>query len=161
MTKLLASAVYLFARNRGEWAKLIDDPGKIPAAIEELLRFDNPVQYDVRRSMRDVELHGVTIPAGKPVFLMLASANRDPEVFSDPDVFDIRRAADVPHLGLGVGAHYCLGAALARLELRSLFAAVAENTPGMHLAGAPEPGLRSLRGPFEPDPRSPNGALEH
>ncbi len=117
VTKLLASAAYLFARYPDQWAKLIDDPGKIPAAIEELLRFDNPVQYDVRRSMRDVDLHGVTIPAGKPVFLMLASANRDPEAWTDADKFDIdRNRIESQNLGLGYGIHSCLGAALARME---------------------------------------------
>nr|WP_090280170.1 cytochrome P450 [Mycolicibacterium komanii]CRL76287.1 cytochrome P450 190A3 Cyp190A3 [Mycolicibacterium komanii] len=117
VTKLLASAVYLFARHPEQWAKLIEDPGKIPAAVEELLRYDNPVQYDVRRSMRDVTLHGVTIPAGKPVFLMLASANRDPEAWTDPDAFDIdRNRTQAQNLGLGYGIHSCLGAALARTE---------------------------------------------
>jgi cytochrome P450 len=117
VTKLLASAVYLFACNPQHWAMLLADPGKIPAAIEELLRFDNPVQYDVRRSMRDVTLHGVTIPAGKPVFLMLASANRDPDAWTDADTFDIdRNRTEAQNLGLGYGIHSCLGAALARME---------------------------------------------
>ncbi|KUI46638.1 cytochrome [Mycobacterium sp. GA-1199] len=117
VTKLLASAVYLFAHHPEQWAKLIDDPGKIPAAVEELLRYDNSVQYDVRRSMRDVTLHGVTIPAGKPVFLMLASANRDPEAWTDADTFDIdRNRTEAQNLGLGYGIHSCLGAALARTE---------------------------------------------
>jgi cytochrome P450 len=117
VTKLLASAVYLFARHFEQWAKLIDDPDQIPAAVEELLRYDNPVQYDVRRSMRDVTVGGMTIPAGKPVFLMLASANRDPEAWTDADVFDIERnRTEAQNLGLGYGIHSCLGAALARME---------------------------------------------
>jgi cytochrome P450 len=117
VTKLLASAVYLFARHPDQWARLVDDPGMIAAAVEELLRYDNPVQYDVRRSMRDVTLHGVTIPAGKPVFLMLASANRDPDAWTDPDTFDIGRdRTESQNLGLGYGIHSCLGAALARME---------------------------------------------
>lgn len=74
-------------------------------------------QYDVRRSMRDVTLHGVTIPTGKPVFLMLASANRDPEAWTDADTFDIdRNRVEAQNLGLGYGIHSCLGAALARME---------------------------------------------
>jgi cytochrome P450 len=117
VTKLLASAVYLFARHPEQWAKLIDDPDKVPAAVEELLRYDNPVQYDVRRSMRDVTVGGMTIPAGKPVFLMLASANRDPEAWTDADVFDIERnRTEAQNLGLGYGIHSCLGAVLARME---------------------------------------------
>jgi cytochrome P450 len=117
VTKLLASAVYLFGRNPDQWAELRAERTKIPAAVEELLRYDNPVQYDVRRSMCDVTLHGVTIPAGKPVFLMLASANRDPDAWTDPDTFDIdRNRAESQNLGLGYGIHSCLGAALARME---------------------------------------------
>jgi cytochrome P450 len=117
VTKLLASAVYLFARHPDLWAKLLADREKIPAAIEELLRYENPVQYDVRRSLKEVSVHGVTIPAGKPVFLLLASANRDPEAWTDADTFDIDRdQTEAQNLGFGYGIHSCLGAALARME---------------------------------------------
>ena len=83
VTKLLASAVYLFARHPDQWAKLRDDRSLVTAAVEELLRYDNPVHYDVRCSIKESTLHAVTIPVGKPVFLMLASANRDPEACRD------------------------------------------------------------------------------
>jgi cytochrome P450 len=117
VTKLLASAVHIFGWHPDQWNELRADRSKIGAAVEELLRYDNPVQYDVRRSMRDVTLHGVTIPAGKPVFLMLASANRDPEAWTDADDFDIdRNRTESQNLGLGYGIHSCLGAALARME---------------------------------------------
>ena len=117
VTKLLASAVYLFARHPEQWTKLLADRAKIPAAVEELLRYDNPVQYDVRRSLREVTLHGVTIPPHKPVFLMVASANRDPDAWTDADEFDIdRNRTEAQNLGLGYGIHSCLGAALARME---------------------------------------------
>jgi cytochrome P450 len=117
VTKLVASAVHVFARNPNQWAKLLADRSKVPDAVEELLRYDNPVQYDVRRSMKDVTLHGVTIPAGKPVFLLLASANRDAEAWTDADKFNIdRNRTESQNLGLGYGIHSCLGAALARLE---------------------------------------------
>ncbi|MGW0044684.1 cytochrome P450 [Rhodococcus sp. NPDC003348] len=117
VAKLIGNAGVLFARNPGEWEKLLEDRGRIPAAVEELLRYESPNQYNVRYSMKDVTLHGVTIPAGKPVFLMLGSANRDPEAFSDPDVFDIdRNRSESPNLGFGYGIHSCLGAALARME---------------------------------------------
>ncbi len=78
VTKLLGNAAVVFAQNPGQWQKLLDDRSKVPAAVEELLRYEAPAQYNVRRSMREVELHGVTIPAGKPVFLVGGSANRDP-----------------------------------------------------------------------------------
>jgi cytochrome P450 len=117
VTKLLASAVYLFARHPDQWAALNHDRTKIPAAVEELLRYENPVQYDVRCSKREVTVRDVTIPAGKPVFLMVASANRDPAAWTDADTFDIdRNMTEAQNLGLGYGIHSCLGAALARME---------------------------------------------
>ncbi len=106
-----------FARYPDQWTKLREDRSLIPDAVEELLRFESPNQYNVRYSMRDVELHGVTIPAGKPVFLLLGSANRDPAAFEDADVFDIERDRSGPQsLAFGLGIHSCLGAALARME---------------------------------------------
>ena len=117
VTKLIGNAVVLLARNPEQWHKLLDDHAKIPAAIEEVLRFEAPAQYNVRYSLRAVDLHGVTIPAGKPVFLVGGSANRDPEAFTDPDMFDIDRDRhEALNLGFGYGIHSCLGAALARLE---------------------------------------------
>ena len=117
VTKLVATAVATFARHPEQWQKLLDDHSKIPAAVEELLRYDGPVQYNVRRSTKDVTLHGVTIPAGKPVFLIGGSANRDPEAWTRPDVFDIDRdRTEAQNIGFGYGIHSCLGAALARIE---------------------------------------------
>ncbi|MGV0593590.1 cytochrome P450 [Mycolicibacterium porcinum] len=117
VTKLLGNAAVVFAQNPREWQKLLDDRSKVPLAVEELLRYEAPAQYNVRRSMREIELHGVTIPAGKPVFLVGGSANRDPEAWTEPDRFDIDRdRSQAQNLGLGYGIHSCLGAALARLE---------------------------------------------
>lgn len=117
VTKLVGNAAVTFARNPDQWQKLLDDRSKIPAAVEELLRYEAPNQYNVRRSMKDIDLHGVTIPAGKPVFLLTGSANRDPEAFTDADTFDIDRdRTEAQNLGFGYGVHSCLGAALARME---------------------------------------------
>lgn len=117
VTKLLGNAAVVFAKNPEQWQRLLDDRAKIPLAVEELLRYEAPAQYNVRRSTREVTLHGVTIPAGKPVFLVGASANRDPLAWADPDAFDIERdRTQSQNLGLGYGIHSCLGAALARLE---------------------------------------------
>jgi cytochrome P450 len=117
VTKLVGTAVVTFARNPDQWQKLLEDRSKVPAAVEELLRYEGPVQYNVRYSVKEAHLHGVTIPAGKPVFLIGASANRDPEAFTDADTFDIDRdRAEAQNLGLGYGIHSCLGAALARME---------------------------------------------
>ncbi|KUI28998.1 cytochrome P450 [Mycobacterium sp. GA-2829] len=117
VTKLIGNAAVTFARFPDQWQKLLDDRSKIPAAVEELLRYEAPAQYNVRRSMKDVTIHGVTIPAGKPVFLLGGSANRDPEAFTDADKFDIERdRTEAQNLGFGYGVHSCLGAALARME---------------------------------------------
>jgi cytochrome P450 len=117
VTKLVGSAVVEFARHPDQWQKLLDDRSKVPAAVEELLRYVGPVQYNVRYSVRDVEVPSGTIPANKPVFLMGAAANRDPRAFADGETFDIDRdRAESQNLGLGYGIHSCLGAALARME---------------------------------------------
>jgi cytochrome P450 len=117
VTKLVGSAVVEFARHPDQWQMLLDDRSMIPAAVEELLRWVGPVQYNVRYSMKDVEVPSGTIPAGKPVFLMGASANRDPRAFTDGETFDIARdRSQAQNLGLGYGIHSCLGAALARME---------------------------------------------
>ncbi|MGB8387037.1 cytochrome P450 [Mycobacterium sp.] len=117
VTKLLGNAAVIFGQNPDEWQKLLDDRSKIPLAVEELLRYEAPAQYNVRRSQREITLHGVTIPAGKPVFLVGGSANRDPEAWTDPDRFDIDRdRTQAQNLGFGYGIHSCLGAALGRME---------------------------------------------
>jgi cytochrome P450 len=117
VTKLVGSAVVEFARHPEQWQKLLDDRSKVPAAVEELLRYVGPVQYNVRYSVKDVEVPSGTIPADKPVFLMGAAANRDPRAFADGETFDIDRdRAEAQNLGLGYGIHSCLGAALARME---------------------------------------------
>lgn len=117
VTKLVGSAVVVFAEHPEQWQKLLDDRSLIPAAVEELLRYVGPVQYNVRYSVKDVVLPSGTVPAFKPVFLMGASANRDPRAFDDAETFDITRdRAQAQNLGLGYGIHSCLGAALARME---------------------------------------------
>ncbi|GFG51214.1 cytochrome P450 [Mycolicibacterium agri] len=117
VTKLLGNAVYVFGKNPDQWQRLQEDRSKIPAAVEELLRYEAPSQYQVRRAMKDVHLHGTTIPEGSPVFLIGGSANRDERAWTDPDTFDIDRdRTEAQNLGLGYGIHSCLGAALARLE---------------------------------------------
>ena len=117
VTKLLGTAAVTFARNPEQWQKLLDDRSKIPAAVEELLRYEGPVQYNVRYTLKEVRVSGGVIPTGKPVFLCGAAANRDPDAFTDADVFDIDRdRAEAQNLGLGYGIHSCLGAALARME---------------------------------------------
>jgi cytochrome P450 len=130
VTKLVGNAVYMFAKHPDQWQKLLDDRSKIPAAVEELLRYEAPSQYNVRRSMRDVHLHGTTIPEGKPVFLIGGSANRDERAWTAPDKFDIDRdRTEAQNLGLGYGIHSCLGAALARLESAAALEALLDFMP--------------------------------
>ena len=104
--------------------RLQEDPGRLRPAVEELLRFVGPVmQPTLRVAAEDVELGGVVIPAGSVVVCMLASANRDPRRFPQPEEFDVARE-DNPHLGFGHGIHFCLGAALARMEGEVVFNAL-------------------------------------
>ena len=117
VTKLVGTAAVVFAKNPDQWQKLLEDRSKIPAAVEELLRYEGPVQYNVRYTLGEARLRDGTIPAGKPVFLIGAAANRDPEAFTDAEKFDIDRdRSEAQNLGLGYGIHSCLGAALARME---------------------------------------------
>jgi cytochrome P450 len=118
VTKLLGNAAVIFAENPDQWRKLREDRSKIPFAFEELLRYEAPSQYQLRYSMRDVRLHGTTIPAGSVVMLINGSATRDERAFLDPDRFDIDRTPSGHNLNFGYGVHSCLGAALARMEGR-------------------------------------------
>ena len=121
VTKLVGSAVVLFHRNPAEWQKIVDDDAKIVNAVEEVLRYWAPSQYQGRFSTVDSEWHGVTLPAGQPVFLLTGAANRDEREYENPDVSDIDREIGLS-VGLGHGIHSCLGAALARLESRMAIA---------------------------------------
>lgn len=119
VTKLIGTAAVAFADSPEQWEELRNDRSKIPAAVEELIRYEGPSQYNVRYSLRDVTVHGITIPAGSAVMLINGSANRDERMFADPDRVDIHRQRPVGYnLGFGFGIHSCLGAALARMESR-------------------------------------------
>jgi len=116
-TNLINSAVLCFLENPDQLARLRAEPGLLPSAIEEVLRFRSPLQWMLRTPRRDVALHGQVIPAGKLVLAVIGSANRDPLHFADPNRFDIARQEN-PHIAFGHGVHFCLGAPLARLEAR-------------------------------------------
>jgi cytochrome P450 len=145
------SVLTLIAHHRPEWHRLGREPHTVPAAVEELLRTVNVSATDTsglpRIATEDIEIGGVTIPAGDAVFLAFASANRDGAVFADPDAFDpFRFAGDGPgqvpaHLAFGYGIHRCLGAPLARLELVVALTALTRRFPTLRLA-VPEPALR-------------------
>ncbi|MFJ7280047.1 cytochrome P450 [Kitasatospora sp. NPDC098663] len=136
-------------RNPGELARLRGaTDALLPTAIEELMRWDTPLQLFERWVLEDIELRGVTIPRGSEVALLFGSANRDPERFTDPDRLDLGRT-DNPHITFGAGIHFCLGAPLARLELTESYGALLRRAPGLRLAREPEwnPGyvIRGLR----------------
>jgi cytochrome P450 len=115
---------------------LREDPGLLGTAVEEMLRWWTPVMHFRRTATEDVELGGVPIRAGQKVVVWFSSANRDPEVFDEPDRFDVGRPAG-DHLAFGHGPHFCLGAHLAREQMRALFAAVLERMDDVELAGEP------------------------
>ena len=117
-TKLVANAVELLSRHPDQRDAIVADPSLVPGAVEEVLRFHNSTQYMHRTATRDVEVHGERIRAGDSVVLLIGAANHDPREFGPTaEAFDIRRRPD-RHLAFGYGAHFCLGAALARLESR-------------------------------------------
>jgi cytochrome P450 len=114
---LIGWTAKLLAENPDQRRLLVDDPSLIPNAIEEILRYEPNTLQNCRYSVRDIEYHGRTVPAGSIVATLTPSGNRDERRFEDPDRFDVRRDID-HHLSFGFGAHYCLGQALARLEGR-------------------------------------------
>jgi cytochrome P450 len=116
-TRLLGFAALLFSRHPDQYRVVLDDPGRIPDAVEEVLRWSSPAQYAVRAVTRDVEWYGRTVPEGARILLLLGAANRDEREYPDPDRFDVGRGI-LTQLGFGQGVHYCLGASLARLEAR-------------------------------------------
>jgi cytochrome P450 len=114
---LINNAILCLLEHPDQLARLRAAPELLPNAIEEVLRYRSPVQWMVRMPRRDVEIHGQTIPAGEHVLAMIGSANRDPRQFPDAGRFDIGRDPN-PHVAFGHGIHFCLGAALARMESR-------------------------------------------
>ena len=116
--------------------RLQDDPTLIGSAVEELARFDTPVQLTSRMALDDVEVGGSTIRRGQTVLLSIGAANRDPAKFDDPATLDITRSPN-PHLAFSGGPHYCLGAALARLDARAMLGAILRRYPDIHLTGPP------------------------
>jgi len=114
----IASGLYELLQHRGELEKLVADPSLVNSAVEEILRYASPIYHDLRMATRDTMLGGQKIARGDLVSKWLASANRDEEVFENPDTFDITRNPN-PHLAFGYGQHFCLGANLARVEMRT------------------------------------------
>jgi hypothetical protein len=135
-TNLIGSGVLTLLRNPGEMKRLQQDPSLIPAAVEEMLRYESPSQHTGRLAAQDVELGGRAIRKGQAVMAVMAAANRDPERFPDPDRFDVTRT-DNRHLAFGYAAHFCFGAALARVEAQEAFEAIIRRLPDLELQPGP------------------------
>lgn len=133
-TNVIAGALLLLFQHPQQWQAVRADASLIPAVIEETVRFESPVQTEPRTTTAEVTLGGVTIPAGARVYPMFASGNRDPHVAAQPDQFDIQRPGPNRHLGFGWGTHFCIGAALARLEARVALEVLIERLPNLRLA---------------------------
>ncbi|MFI9813326.1 cytochrome P450 [Saccharothrix variisporea] len=127
---LIANGLVLLFENPDQYALLKEKPELMGSAVEEMLRYDGPASMILRVTAEPVEIGGQEIPAGKVVYLAMLAGNRDPEVFADPDRFDITRSAN-RHTAFGLGAFYCLGAALARMEADVCFTVLREQVPDL------------------------------
>jgi cytochrome P450 len=141
-TGLLGNGLRQLLSRPSVWEELRSDPTLIPRAVEEVLRFDSPVIAGRRLTTRPVEVAGVTIPEGSPLVLLLGAGNRDEAQFPDSEHLDIHRDNAAHHLGFGFGVHYCLGAALARLEARVVLEVLTQRLPDLRLT--PEQDLEFL-----------------
>ena len=135
-TNLIGNGLLALLRHPEQWELLRGSPELLPDAVEEFLRYDPPVQFTNREAGVDMEIAGKAIRKGQRVMLMMAAANRDPAQFKNPDVLDVRRE-ELRHMTLGMGPHYCVGAALARIEAQETFTALMRRFPHMKL----EPGV--------------------
>jgi cytochrome P450 len=148
-TNLIGNGLLALLRHPEQLARLRREPALLENAIEELLRYDSPVQATIRIAMEDVAIGEAVIPKDAVAVTLLGAANRDPAVFPEPDRLDLARE-NVRHLSFGLGTHFCLGAGLARLEARLAFEGLLARFPGMTLATdapayRPNPFLRGLR----------------
>ncbi|HEY0753587.1 MAG TPA: cytochrome P450 [Ktedonobacteraceae bacterium] len=133
---LISVGMSLLLQHPEQMAQLRADPGKVPTAVEELLRYVSPVHTLARQAVQDVTIRGVDIPAGSSLYLFVGSANRDAEKYPDPERLDIDRHP-ARTLGFGYGIHYCLGAALARIESQVAFETILRRLPDLRLVDGP------------------------
>jgi hypothetical protein len=144
---LIGNGVETLLRHPDQLSVLMESPEGWPNAVEEILRYESPVQETARFTTTSVELAGVALPSGVPIVVFIGGANRDPDVFDDPHTFDATRPNARDHLAFSGGAHYCLGAGLARLEGEVALRALFERFPDLALAGSPHRRpTRTLRG---------------
>ena len=134
VANMIGNGVLALLRNPDQLQRLREDPGLIPTAVEELLRFDSSVQADARRVLADCEVNGFPVRKRDNILLLLGAANRDPDVFEQPDRLDVDRHPG-PHLSFGRGIHRCPGASLARLQIRIVLEVLLQRFPSMELTG--------------------------
>ncbi|MCY9783606.1 cytochrome P450 [Nocardiopsis sp. EMB25] len=134
---LIGNGVTALLRHREQWDRLVADPDLVDGAVEEILRFDSPVQVTSRWAQEDTDVLGEPLRRGEQVLCLIGSANRDPARFTEPARFDITRAEAADHLSFSSGAHYCLGAPLARLEGQIALRALAERVPRLRPTAPP------------------------
>ncbi|MEW2512877.1 cytochrome P450 [Streptomyces sp. NPDC046870] len=149
-TSFTGNAVRRLLANRTQWEELCADRSLIPKAVEEVLRYDSSIPAWRRITTEAVTVGGVEIPAQAKILLLLGAANRDPAHFAEPEAFDIHRADSRKHLAFGQGIHYCIGAALARMEARIALDLLARRAPGMQVVEDQDfdfPANVSFRGP--------------
>jgi cytochrome P450 len=139
---LLANALWHLLSERGAWEGFVNDPATVGNIVEEILRLDTSVLGMWRNVAQDCEISGVPIAAGQRVYLAFWSANRDESRYPGAAVFDPTRSGSAPHLAFGRGIHFCIGAQLARLELRTALTVLAESLPELRLADGFEPSYR-------------------
>jgi cytochrome P450 len=133
---VIGNGTYALLRHPDQWRRLVADQSLVDNAVDELIRFDAPLQLFVRTATEDVQIAGFSVAKGDKIAALLGAADRDPLVFPDPEVLDVGRAAGA-HLGFGAGIHYCVGAPLARIEITAAFAALVAKLPELRLARAP------------------------
>jgi cytochrome P450 len=138
MVGMISSGMNILVERPDLWQRLTDDRALVPNLVEEVLRLESPIQMTPRHIAEDVDLHGNHIPGGRRALIVEGAANRDPRTFPDPTRIDLERENANKNLAFAGGPHYCLGAALARLQGRIVFDAMLDRMPQVRRAGAPE-----------------------
>ena len=134
---VIGNGVWALLRHPDQWQRLLAEPALVEPAVEELIRYDSPLQLFERTATEDIEIAGFRVREGEKIAALLGAAARDPRVFDRPDTLDIGRSPN-PHIGFGAGIHYCVGAPLARIEIAAALRALVTRTPGLHLTAEPE-----------------------
>jgi cytochrome P450 len=160
----LGNAIWLFSSYPEQWARLREEPSRVKQAFDEVLRLESPISGFTRVATREVQIGGVTLPAGARVLVSFASANRDERHWKDPERFDIERST-ASHVAFGFGEHACAGMGLARMEASELLTALAARVERLEPAGPPVRKLNNLIRSFTslptriiPSPRQPVAA---